>query len=43
MFNGNSLVLSIIFGLVGSAYLMYGKRQLLWTPTLVGMALIALL
>jgi hypothetical protein len=41
MFSGASLVFAIVFGLIGSAYLMYGRRQNKWVPILTGLGLIA--
>lgn len=37
----NNLLLSVIFGMIGTGYLIYGKRAEHWSVFLVGAALCA--
>ena len=41
MFNSNTLFASLIWGSVGMAYFIYGKKQSAWVPMVGGVLMIA--
>ncbi len=42
MFSSSSLFASLIWGSVGLAYFIYGKKQSAWSPMLGGISILAI-